>query len=154
MPSLIRAAAAEDADAIDRLYAQSATYLRALGDPTDFQFSAAVYLRDGFGPAPAFAGIVALSDAQIVGYLLYTFGYDTDRALRYLYVIDLLVDAVCRGQGVGRELMARAAEICRAQGGAELFWAVYRHNAAAVAFYERLGAQHVSDLLFMSMPVV
>ncbi|MFN8457818.1 MAG: hypothetical protein U0401_24715 [Anaerolineae bacterium] len=69
---------------------QSAAHLRSVGDETDFQFNAEVYRRDGFGDHPAFAGIVAELDQRLVGYLLYTFGYDTDRALRYLFVIDLL----------------------------------------------------------------
>lgn len=149
----IRPATLEDAPAIEHLYAQSAAYLRALGDTTDFRFDAHAYVRDGFGPEPAFAGIVALRDGQIVGYLLYTFGYDTDRALRYLYVLDLLVDEANRGRGIGRHLMEQAAAICREHGGAELLWAVYHRNMQAIAFYERLGARKVSDVVFMHLPV-
>src|SRR5690242_10150905 len=104
----IRPATQDDAAAIERLYAQSADYLRSLGDTTDFQFNAHIYVRDGFGPAPAFAGLVAICADQIVGYLLYTFAYDTDRALRSLYVLDLLVDEAQRGQGIGRCLMDQA----------------------------------------------
>ncbi len=44
----IRPTTPEDATEIERLYAQSAAYLRTLGDTTDFQFNAQVYLRDGF----------------------------------------------------------------------------------------------------------
>jgi len=153
MTLAIRAATAGDADAVARLYGQSAAYLRALGDTTDFRFDAEIYLRDGFGPAPAFACVVAGRGADLVGYLIYTFGYDTDRAMRYLFVIDLLVDEASRGQGIGRALMDRAAEICRAAGGAELLWAVYRANAPAIAFYERLGARKVTDVDFMALPL-
>ena len=150
---IIRSATIADAFSVGQLYAQSAAYLRNLGDTTDFQFNAQVYLRDGFGANPAFVGIVALLDQQMVGYLLYNFGYDTDRALRYLFVLDLLVDENCRGHGIGRALMGRAAEICREQGGAELFWAVYAKNKAALAFYQRLGAEELSDLCFMTLKV-
>jgi ribosomal protein S18 acetylase RimI-like enzyme len=153
MPVDIRAAAAGDAAEIERLYLQSAAYLRALGDDTDFQFNAAIYLRDGFGAHPAFAGIVAVQGQRMAGYLLYTFGYDTDRAMRYLFVIDLLVDEALRGQGVGRALMDRAAEVCREHGGAELAWAVYRANQPAYEFYTRLGAQEVMQLRYMTLPV-
>jgi GNAT superfamily N-acetyltransferase len=153
MTIAIRPATADDAFAVERLYAQSAAYLRSLGDTTDFQFSAAVYLRDGFGPDPAFAGIVAARDSILVGYLLYTFGYDTDRAVRHLFVLDLLVDEASRGSGIGRALMARAAQICHERGGTELIWGVYRGNMAARAFYERLGAQALDDVEFMSLPV-
>ena len=97
--------------------------------------------------------IVAIDDGAIIGYLLYTFGYDTDRSARYLYILDLLVDEANRGWGVGRGLMEQARAICREQGGAELFWAVYEHNRAALAFYEHLGARQVRDLIFMTLPV-
>ncbi len=149
----IRPTTPEDAAEIERLYAQSAAYLRALGDTTDFQFNAQVYLRDGFGERPAFAGIVAVLDSQLAGYLFYTFGYDTDRALRYLYVIDLLVDQAVRGQGIGKALMDHAAGICRDQGGAELAWAVYAKNELALDFYRKLGAREVTDLRFMSWSI-
>jgi ribosomal protein S18 acetylase RimI-like enzyme len=124
-----------------------------MGDETDFKFNAEVYQRDGFGEHPAFAGIVAEVEQRLVGYLLYTFGYDTDRALRYLFVLDLLVDETQRGQGIGRALMDQAAQICRAQGGGELFWEVYVKNQLALDFYHRLGASEITDLKFMTLSV-
>lgn len=145
----IRPALPEDADAIARLYGQFADYLRSLGDSTDFRFDAASYLRDGFGPNPAFAGLVAEVADQVVGYLLYHFGYDTDRAIRVLHVIDLFVDPAARGQGIGKALMYSAAQLCRAGGGSELFWAVYKPNKLAADFYQRLGARYVEDLDYM-----
>lgn len=149
----IRPLVPADAAVIGRLYAQSAAYLRALGDDTDFQFSAAVFLRDGFGPQAAFAGLGAVLDGQLAGYLLYTFAYDTDRALRYVFVLDLLVDEQVRGQGLGQALMQAAAALCAQAGGRELFWAVYEKNAPALAFYRRLGAEDVADLRFMRLRV-
>jgi len=152
MEITIRSATPADAAAVGRLYQQSADYLGALGDTTDFQFGAQAYLRDGFGPEPSFAGLVALVDDEIVGYLLYTFGYDTDRAIRQLFVLDLLVDESRRRLGLGRRLMEEAGLVCRRQGGAELVWAVYHHNSEALAFYERLGASLITDLVYMSLP--
>ena len=64
----------------------------SLGDRTDFRFSAEAYRRDGFGDRPAFSGIIAVLDGQPAGYLLYSLGYDTDGATRFLFVIDLAVD--------------------------------------------------------------
>jgi GNAT superfamily N-acetyltransferase len=150
---LIRPATPDDAAAIGQLAADFADYLRGLGDTTNFQFSAETYLRDGFGPNPAFAGIVAESGGQVIGYLLYHFGYDVDRATRLLHVIDLYVREDRRSQGAGRALMAEAARICRAGGGSELFWAVYIPNTLAARFYERLGAHWIEDLKFMTWRV-
>ena len=89
----------------------------------------------------------------MVGYLLYTFGYDTDRALRHLFVIDLFVDHTVRQQGIGRALMDRAAVLCREAGGRELVWAVHDNNEPALRFYRRLGAEDVVDLRFMYLKV-
>lgn len=146
---MIRAATASDAAAVGELAQQLAAYLRSLGDPTDFRFNAEAYLRDGFGPQPAFAGLVAEVAGRVVGYLLYHFGYDTDRAVRLLHVIDLYVHEDGRGQGVGGALMRAAVQRCREAGGRELFWAVYAPNQLAATFYERLGARYTKDLKFM-----
>jgi GNAT superfamily N-acetyltransferase len=151
MTPLIRPISPADAGEMEQLYAQSAAYLRALGDTTDFKFNAAIYLRDGFGDNPAFAGLVAVIEPHLAGYLLYTFGYDTDRAIRYLFVIDLLVAEAWRGQGLGARLMAEAATICRQAGGQELVWAVYKNNRPAMEFYRKLGAQELTDLRLMSL---
>ena len=149
MTLAIRSATPGDAEAVGQLMAQSADYLRALGDTTDFRFTAETYLRDGFGPNPAFAGLVAEADGEVVGHLLYHFGYDTDRAMRLLHVIDLMVREDKRGQGIGKALMLQAAKLCRQAGGRELVWAVYKPNRPAAEFYERLGAGYIEDLDFM-----
>jgi len=56
---IIRPALASDAQSIGNLARQFASYLRELGDLTDFKLTANAYLRDGFGTTPAFAGLVA-----------------------------------------------------------------------------------------------
>jgi ribosomal protein S18 acetylase RimI-like enzyme len=145
----IRAASAEDAQSVGKLAQQFADYLRSLGDTTDFKLNAQTYLRDGFGTNPAFSGLVAEQDGDIVGYLLYHFGYDTDNAMRILHVVDLYVDERVRRQGVGKTLMSAAAKLSRDAGGMQLFWSVYVNNRMAASFYESLGARYTKDLLFM-----
>jgi GNAT superfamily N-acetyltransferase len=140
-----------DADAMAALYQQSANYLRSLGDASTFQFTAETYIRDGFGEHPAFEGILAELNDKAVGYLLYTFTYDTDRTMRVLYMLDLLVDEAARGQGLGRKLMEQAREIAKARGAGELMWAVYKHNKGAEEFYKHLGAEKLEDVFFMTL---
>ncbi len=98
----IRAAMADDAEAIGELARQFAVYLRLLGDTTNFQFDAGIYLRDGFGPNPAFSGLVAEIDGQVIGYLIYYSGYDVDRAIKLLHIADLYVHEKARKNGAGR----------------------------------------------------
>ena len=82
MALIIRPALASDAQSIGNLARQFASYLSELGDLTDFKLTANAYLRDGFGTKPAFAGLVAEDQGKVIGYLLYHFGYDSDRANR------------------------------------------------------------------------
>ncbi len=149
----IRTATVADADAIGVLVREFQAYLRALGDRTQFEFTAETYRRDGFGPDPAFSGLVAELDGEVVGYLLYHFGYDTDRAMRVMFVIDLYVQEAKRRRGTGGALMRRAARICREAGGRELMWSVFIANKPAFQFYERLGAKYLQELKYMYWPV-
>lgn len=149
----IRPITREDATSVERLYSQSAAHLRSVGDQTDFCFSADAYLRDGFGERPAFSGIIAVLEGEPVGHLLYTLGYDTDGARRFLFVVDLAVDERSRGRGIGSALMERAAALCRDAGGGLMFWAVHANNQLALDFYRRLGAETISEGLFMTLPV-
>jgi ribosomal protein S18 acetylase RimI-like enzyme len=149
----IRPCTLADATAVAALYQQSAAYLRSLGDTSTFQFDAEAYLRDGFGEHPAFEGILAEFNSKPVGYLLYTFTYDTDRVRHVLYVLDLLVDETVRGQGIGRKLMEHARDIAKTRGAGELFWAVYKNNKQAEEFYKRLGAEKIDDVFFMTLKV-
>jgi GNAT superfamily N-acetyltransferase len=107
------------------------------------------FLRDGFGADPAFAGLIAEADGAAQGYLLYHFGYDVDRAIRILHVADLWVEPSARRHGVGRALMAAAADLATKKGAPELIWAVFKPNRLASQFYERLGAEYFRELEFM-----
>jgi len=153
MTFMIRPALASDAAAVGRLAKQFASYLRALGDQTDFKLNAEAYKRDGFGLQPAFKGLVAEEQGHVIGYLLYHFGYDSDRACSNLHVVDLYVDSQARKKGVGKALMMAAAKIARKAGSREIIWSVYYANALATAFYEKLGARRVTEVFFMTLPV-
>ena len=150
---LIRPCEPADAAAIGALAAEFQAYLRALGDRTAFAWGAAEYLRDGFGDDPAFEGLVAEVDSNVVGYLLYDFGYDTDRGQRLVFIIDLYAAATYRRCGLGRALMERAAVIGRSRSAELMLWSVYRLNEVALRFYERIGARYVEGLHFMSMRI-
>jgi GNAT superfamily N-acetyltransferase len=149
----IRTATSADADAIGNLVAEFQRYLHDLGDSTEALFGAEPYLRDGFGANPAFAGIVAERASIVEGYLLYHFGYDTDRAERLLFVIDLYVRGSSRGAGIGRRLMERAAAIGREHDARAMIWSVFKPNSLARRFYEGLGASYLDELEFMAMRI-
>ncbi len=146
---VLRAATAPDAKAVAALYSEFADYLRALDGGDEYYFDERAYLRDGFGADPAFQTIVCEVDGEIVGYLLWHLGYDSDLASRILRIADLFVRPGSRRAGIGRALMDEAERICRAHGGVELVWEVFVPNELARAFYASVGARHVDDLLIM-----
>jgi ribosomal protein S18 acetylase RimI-like enzyme len=150
---IIRPALACDAQSIGNLARQFASYLSELGDLTDFKLTTHAYLRDAFGTKPGFAGLVAEDQGKVIGYLLYHFGYDSDRAARNMHVVDLYVDRAARNQGVGKALMARAAGIARETGADEMIWSVYQSNTIAATFYQKLGAQRITNVFFMKLSV-
>ena len=128
-------------------------YLRGLGDPTNFNFGADTYLRDGFGPRPAFQGLVAEASNTVVGYALFHDGYDTDRGRRVIHLIDLYVQETQRRQGIGKALVRRVVEIGQDRGAEILFWSVYKPNEPAARFYERLGARYITGLDWMVLDI-
>ena len=149
----VRPAVREDAELIFALMLEESAYFQSLGVSDESVFNVESYLRDGFGPDPAFAGLVADTGAEICGYLLYHLGYDIDDAARVLYVMDLYVRSGSRRLGVGRGLMETAATLCRKLGGSQILWSVYNQNASAFAFYENLGAKYVEGQRFMHLDV-
>jgi ribosomal protein S18 acetylase RimI-like enzyme len=149
----IRQATEEDADSVAKLESDFSSDLRAIGIPADSSFSADVYLRDGFGPNPAFSGLVADTGTELIGYLLYHLGYEVEDAARILYVIDLYVHRGARREGVGQALMNEAVSVCRELGGSQVCWSVYTSNTPAIGFYERLGGRYTDDERFMHLDI-
>ncbi len=50
---VIRSSSEQDAEAVGTLAAEFQEYMRSLKDPTEFNWGASDYLRDGFGKFPA-----------------------------------------------------------------------------------------------------
>lgn len=150
---VIRPIAPGDAADVIAMSQEFAAFLRSLGDKAPFNFDVRAFRDAGFGPKRAFDGIIAHLERKPVGYLLFHFGYDVDRSMRLVFIIDLWVRERVRRAGVGRALMAEAARIGREFGAAELVWCVYDPNRLAFNFYEGLGAEPIRDLTWMSVPI-
>lgn len=149
MTVAIRYSTTNDAESIGSLAAEFQSYLRALGDETEFDWDAKKYLRDGFGENAAFEGLVAEVNSSVVAYALYHFGYDTDRGQRLIYLIDLFVSQSYRRSGIGETLMRRISAIGRERGAELIVWSVLKRNVMAASFYEKLGAKYADELHFM-----
>jgi len=147
---IIRTAAFEDADAIDSMVDEFRSYLLALGDVhACVNFGSEQYRRDGFGPNPAFQGLIAERGGQALAYALYAFDYSTDTGSKAVFLHDLFVRSAYRGQGIGEALMQRLMEICKAAGGTSMSWLVWHTNESAIRFYERMGAHSLDTVRLM-----
>jgi ribosomal protein S18 acetylase RimI-like enzyme len=147
---IIRNATPEDAHAIGSLVDEFRSYLQALGDVNAcINFGSEQYRRDGFGPSPAFQGLIAERGGQALAYALYAFDYSTDTGSRTAFLHDLFVRSASRGQGIGEALMLRLMEICRTAGATSMSWVVWHTNESAIGFYERIGAHSVDTVRLM-----
>jgi GNAT superfamily N-acetyltransferase len=102
-------------------------------------------LADAFGPRPRFEIFLAEADGQVVGYAFVFETYSTFLALPTLYLEDLFVLPEYRGRRIGYELFMHCVREAVRRGCGRMEWAVLEWNRHAIAFYERLGAQHLSD---------
>jgi len=104
-------------------------------------FTAEIFRRDGFGPRPAFACLIAERDGRALGYALYHDDYDTDRLCRSVYLADLYVETAARGQGIGRALAAAVAQAGSRHDAQVMMWSVLRTNLVARRFYAGIGEE-------------
>jgi ribosomal protein S18 acetylase RimI-like enzyme len=92
-----------------------------------------------------FFALVAESDKQLVGYLLYYFLPFTYDLTPWLFIKELFVDDKYRGLKIGKKLMQQAEQMCQQKGGSRMTWSVLSSNYRAQKFYQSLGASHDNE---------
>jgi ribosomal protein S18 acetylase RimI-like enzyme len=137
-PFRIRAATPADGERVAVLCAALSAE-EATGSASGF--TAEIFRRDGFGPQPAFACLLAEQDGQALGYALYHDDYDTDRLSRSVYLADLYVETAARGRGIGRALIAAVAQAGARRDARVMMWSVLKTNLAARRFYAGIGEE-------------
>jgi len=135
---VLRAGTPADVPLLLSLIRELATYERA---PDAVVASEADLLRDGFGPVPLFRTLVAELKGAPVGFALYFLAYSTWRGRPTLFLEDLFVRPVARGNGAGRALMRALAREAVELGCGRFVWQVLDWNAPSIRFYESLGAE-------------
>jgi GNAT superfamily N-acetyltransferase len=143
MPVRIRSAETSDAATIVRLVRELAEYEGLLDQ---VRLTEADVLRDGFGDRPRFECLLAEVDGAAVGLALYLEDYSSFEARPGIFVEDLYVSERARGLGLGRQLLARLAQIALERGCWRLDLVVLDWNPAR-GFYDRLGFRHSAGWL-------
>jgi GNAT superfamily N-acetyltransferase len=101
-----------------------------------------------FGPQPVAEALIARLEANshiCIGFALFFHTYSTFLGRRSLWLEDLFVRPDHRGAGVGRALLGALAALARERNCGRFEWAVLDWNAAAIRFYESLGANVLPD---------
>ena len=144
----IRPAVPSDVPTILAFIHELALYER---EPDAVLATEADLLRDGFGPIPRFWSLIAEHEGAPAGFALYFTSYSTWRGHHGIRLEDLYVTPTLRGQGIGKALLARLAQIAIEQGCPRLEWDVLGWNAPAIAVYERLGASILTEWRIMRL---
>jgi ribosomal protein S18 acetylase RimI-like enzyme len=168
----IRPATPQDVPQILTFIRELAVYER---EPDAVLATEADLLRDGFGldqdgitpllpqQPPRFQCIIAevtdptnneqpttINRIQ-AGFALYFTSYSTWRGHHGIRLEDLYVTPSLRGQGIGKALLAHLARIAVEQGCPRLEWDVLAWNAPAIAVYESIRAQILTEWRIMRL---
>lgn len=140
----IRAATADDTPALLRLIRALAAY--------EGQTDSCVVTEDGlqhglFGPRPFADAILAKHNGEAIGYAIFFLYFSPNPGVPAAFLEQIYVEPERRGDGIGRALLRRVAQIAVEQGCGRLEWGVFKENAPAIRFYTRLGATFVDDFV-------
>ena len=98
-----------------------------------------------FGDKTAVEVVVAWEGDKTAGFALFFHNFSTFLGRRGLYLEDLFVRPSFRRRGYGRALLIYLARVAVERGCGRFEWTVLDWNAAAIGFYEELGAQVLPD---------
>jgi ribosomal protein S18 acetylase RimI-like enzyme len=86
--------------------------------------------------------VVAESEADIVGLLIYYDIFSTFKGKAGIYIEDLIVDRDHRHMGIGKTLLELAFKIA---GNGYVEWMCLRHNVSAQEFYKKMGSEYIDE---------
>jgi len=125
------------------------TFIRALAayerEPDAVTATEEGLLRDGFGPNPFYACLIAEHDGKAAGFAFYFFNYSTWMGRPGLYLEDIFVPPEFRGLGIGKALLQRVAAIAVEKNCPRLQWEVLDWNQPAIDFYSAMGAEFLDE---------
>ena len=134
----IRPAKIDDTEEILALIYELALYEKA---PDEAKATREQIIETFFCDDPkVFCEIVEV-DGSIAGLAIWFLNYSTWQGKHGIYLEDLYVDPKYRGQGHGKALLRKLAQICVERGYKRLQWWVLDWNQSAIDFYKSIGAE-------------
>lgn len=142
MQRSIRFAVPDDAETILGLIRALAEYER---EPDAVKTDASTIRRQLSEERPPFECLLAEVEGHAVGFALYFANYSTWLGRSGIHLEDLFVYPEARGQGHGKALFQRVAQIAVERGAGRLEWDVLDWNQPAIDFYTSLGAAGLTE---------
>lgn len=138
----IKKATIEDCEIIYNFIYQLAEY----GKLTDDIVTTPDSLREAlFGSNSNVETIIGYVDEKPVAFALYFNNFSTFKGKRGLYLEDIFVIPEMRGNGVGKKLLKRLAQIAKENDCARFEWSVLDWNEPAINFYKSIGAKPMDE---------
>jgi GNAT superfamily N-acetyltransferase len=138
----IRDATPADIDAIYDYIHALAEYEKA---PEEAVLSKSDLNQSLFGQNPHVYCLLSVQADQVTGIAIWHLNYSTWMGKHGIYLEDLFVDPKYRGQGHGKALLIRLAQICVERGYSRFSWWVLDWNKPSIDFYESLGAKAMDE---------
>ncbi len=138
----IKKATIEDSEIIYNFICQLAEYEKLTDDVTTTPDSLGETL---FSPNSNVETLIGYVDEKPVAFALYFYNFSTFKGKRGLYLEDIFVIPEMRGNGVGKELLKRLAQIAKENNCARFEWSVLDWNEPAINFYKSLGAKPMDE---------
>jgi GNAT superfamily N-acetyltransferase len=98
-----------------------------------------------FGNPKYIEALLAEQAGQAIGFALFFSNYSTFLTKPGIYLEDLFVLPDYRGQGIGKALITKVAQIAVERDCGRLEWSVLDWNEPAIKFYRHMGAQILDE---------
>jgi GNAT superfamily N-acetyltransferase len=138
----VRAATPDDVSQIHDFIVELAVYEREPGAVTGTHEMLAGAL---FGPRPSAEALIAEVGGEAAGFAVFHGTFSTWECLPGIWLEDLFVPERHRRTGAGHALLSHLAALALERGCPRLEWHALDWNDVALAFYERLGAERLSE---------
>ncbi len=138
----IRKATEDDIPLLLSLIRNLAEYEKLLSEVVTTELE----LRESlFSDNPAAESLIGEYDGEPVGFAIFFHNFSTFMGKRGLYLEDLFIKPEFRGNGFGKAMLIRLAQIAEERNCGRFEWAVLDWNESAIGFYKKLGALPLED---------
>lgn len=103
------------------------------------------FARALFGPERRACALLAFAGGVPAGLAVYFYTFSTFLGKPGIYLEDLYVEPEYRGNGIGRALLRRVAQIARGSDCGRVEWSALTWNQPSINFYHGLGAVTLED---------